>query len=313
MQTDIIVNVNKGMCQSDRLNNILAERFLRYLGVHSSSATLYRKGLSSFFSYLYEHNITRPTREDIIAYKDNLSKRCRATTVQAYMVGIRRFFRWMVLENLYNKDVTSGIKGAKISREFKKDYLTSNQVKSIVAKIDTSSVCGLRDYALFILMVTTGLRTIEIVRANREDLRTRGDKTVLYIQGKGCHDKAEYVDITPFVENTMRLYVKQLGYREPHEPLFPSLGNRSRWKRMDTSAIRKIIKKYLRLAGFDSDRLSAHSLRHTAVTLSLLGGSSLAEVQQFARHSSVSTTQIYNHALERENNRCAEVVTNQIF
>lgn len=46
------------------------------------------------------------------------------------------------------------------------------------------------------LMPTTGLRTIEMARANMEDLRIVGDCTVLYVQGKGCAEKAEYVKIS---------------------------------------------------------------------------------------------------------------------
>jgi integrase len=66
-------------------------------------------------------------------------------------------------------------------------------------------------------------------------------------------------------------------------------------------------------AGYDSSRLTAHSLRHTAVTLSLLGGKSLQEVQQFARHTNIATTQIYAHNLDRAKNNCEEVVAKAIF
>ena len=66
-------------------------------------------------------------------------------------------------------------------------------------------------------------------------------------------------------------------------------------------------------AGYDSNKLTAHSLRHTAVTLSLLAGRDLAEVQQFARHASISTTMIYNHAIDKAKNGCSEAITAAIF
>jgi site-specific recombinase XerD len=69
----------------------------------------------------------------------------------------------------------------------------------------------------------------------------------------------------------------------------------------------------MRSAGFDSERLTAHSLRHTAITLSLLAGASLQEVQQFARHSSIDTTQIYAHNLECLDNPCNVQITAAIF
>lgn len=78
-------------------------------------------------------------------------------------------------------------------------------------------------------------------------------------------------------------------------------------------SISGLVKARLKQAGYNSDRLTAHSLRHTAVTLSLIGGQSLQEVQQFARHINITTTQIYAHNLDRANNKCEETIANAIF
>ena len=50
-----------------------------------------------------------------------------------------------------------------------------------------------------------------------------------------------------------------------------------------------------------------------AVTLALLGGQSLQEVQQFARHANITTTQIYAHNLDRAKNQCEETIAKAIF
>jgi integrase/recombinase XerC len=172
---------------------------------------------------------------------------------------------------------------------------------------------GKRDYAIVALMVTAGLRDIEVVNANIEDLRTVGDFTALFLLGKGRDEKAEYVKIVEQVEDAIRNYLKELPDREPSNPLFMSLSNRSYGSRLTTRSVSRICKNALVQAGYDSSRLTAHSLRHTAVTLSLLGGKSLQEVQQFARHTNISTTQIYAHNLDRAKNDCEEVVAKAIF
>ena len=82
---------------------------------------------------------------------------------------------------------------------------------------------------------------------------------------------------------------------------------------MTTRAISGLVKTHLTEAGYNSDRLTAHSLRHTAVTLSLLAGKNLEEVQQFARHANIATTMIYNHALDLAKNSCSEAVASAIF
>lgn len=60
--------------------------------------------------------------------------------------------------------------------------------------------------------------------------------------------------------------------------------------------------------GFDSLRLTAHLLRHTAVALALKGGATLQQVQQFARHRLIQTTLHYAHNLEIARNPCPRLV-----
>lgn len=210
-------------------------------------------------------------------------------------------------------DVSAHIKSANTDKGFKKDYLTSNQIKRVLANIDQSELNGLRDYALISLLTTTGLRVIEIHRADIQDCRTLGNGTVLYIQGKGKQDKTDFVKIQPEVENALANYLKARGSASKDEPLFTSHSNNSKGKRLSTRTISGIVKTRFRAVGLDSERLTAHSLRHTAVTLSLLNGNSLQETQQFARHSNLNTTLIYSHNLEKQNNHCGESIANAIF
>ena len=72
----------------------------------------------------------------------------------------------------------------------------------------------------------------------------------------------------------------------------------------------RLIKTTLRANGFDSDRLTAHSLRHTAVTLALQSGCEFAEVQQFAHHQWANSTAIYYHhkRYNDDNTECPNAV-----
>ena len=49
----------------------------------------------------------------------------------------------------------------------------------------------------------------------------------------------------------------------------------------------------------DDHRLTAHSMRHTAITLAAAGGASLHQVQAMARHSDPKITMVYFHNLNR--------------
>lgn len=296
------------------LNADLYFNFISFLDVKEKTADTYRKALKRLFQYFSENSISQPTRSDLIAFRDELKAVNKASTVKTYLTATRLFFRWLEQEGLY-KNIADKIKGAKVEHGHKKDALTVDQVKDVIDTFtaDSEASTAKRDYAIFVLMVTCGLRTIEVVRADLEDLRTLGSKTVLYVQGKGKDEKSEYVIITREVEKAIRSYLATRTDATDKAPLFSSTSNNSKGKRLTTRTISGIVKERLKLAGLNSSRLTAHSLRHTAVTLSLLGGSTLQEARQFARHSNIATTEIYAHNLERIANPCEGIVSSSIF
>ncbi|CJE21114.1 integrase [Streptococcus pneumoniae] len=289
------------------------ERYISYLDASPKTVETYTKALRQFFKYLSVHGIRQPKREDVIAFRDDLkASGLKPTTVQNYITATRIFFKWTEQEGLY-PNIAEHIKGAKLDKNHKKDYLTSRQAKEVLSNVDKDTEEGLRNYAILSLMVTGGLRTIEVSRADVEDLRTLGENTVLFVQGKGREEKTEYIKISAPVEKAIRQYLKARQNVEEGQPLFTSTSNNSKGNRITTRTVSGIVKTALKNAGYDSARLTAHSLRHTAITLALLAGREITEVQQFARHANLNTTMIYNHALDQSKNGCSDAITNAIF
>ena len=289
------------------------ERFINYLDASPKTVETYKKALRQFFNYIGVHGIRQPQREDVLAFRDDLkASGLKPTTVQNYITATRIFFKWTAQEGLY-PNIAEHVKGAKLDKNHKKDYLTSRQAKEVLAGVQTDSEEGLRNYAILSLMVTGGLRTIEVSRADVGDLRTVGENTVLFVQGKGREEKTEYIKISAPVEKAIRSYLKARDLTTEEQPLFTSTSNNSRGKRITTRTVSSIVKTALKNAGYDSARLTAHSLRHTAITLALLAGREITEVQQFARHANLNTTMIYNHALDQAKNGCSDAITNAIF
>ena len=291
----------------------LFDRFINYLDASPKTIDTYTKALRQLFAYFSLNGIRQPQREDIVAFREELkASGHKPTTIQNYITAAKLFFSWTAQEGLY-PNVAEHLKGAKLNRDHKKDYLTSRQVKEVLEAVERDTIKGLRDYAILSLMVTGGLRTIEVIRADVGDIRTAGESTVLYVQGKGKEEKAEYIKIAPAVEKAIRAYLTARGSKADTEPLFTSTSNNNSGKRLTTRSISGMVKERLVNAGYDSTRLTAHSLRHTAVTLALLAGQDITEVQQHARHANIATTMIYNHALDRAKNGCSEAIANAIF
>jgi integrase/recombinase XerC len=82
---------------------------------------------------------------------------------------------------------------------------------------------------------------------------------------------------------------------------------------LEVPSFSRIIKTIFKEAGYDSNKLTAHSLRHTSNTLLFKSGADLYTVQQHARHSDPKTTEIYIHAVDREKDRSEQNIYNQIF
>lgn len=286
----------------------LRTSFISYLDSAPRTVETYSRALKQFFGYLQGVGVSEPQRGDVLAYKETLQAReYKPTTIQNYITAVKVFFSWTEQEGFY-PNIANHIKGAKIDREFKKDYLTKSQVKEVLSAISRDSLQGLRDYAIIRLMFTSALRDIEVSRANVEDIKACGDKTVLYIQGKGREEKNEPVIIGAETEKAIRDYLAARKDYKESDPLFTSLSNNSSGARLTTRSISGTVKAALKRAGFNSSRLTAHSLRHTAITTAIIAGKRLDEVQQFARHTSINTTMIYNHALERANNSCSRTL-----
>lgn len=295
------------------ISSELFTRWTAYIDAKPKTIETYTRAIRQFAKYAAEHGITQPRREDVIAFREELkASGHKPTTVQNYITAVRLFFQWTALEGIY-PNIADHVKGARIDTEHKKDPLTTRQVKTLLSSLDRSTLRGKRDYAIIALMLTTGLRTVSVSAADIADLKTAGDTAALYYRGKGHDEKATYVKLAPPVEDAIREYLAARSDRDATAPLFVSSSNRNGSERMTTRSISRIVKTALVSAGLDSDRLTAHSLRHTTATQNLLNGASLEETQQLLDHSRISTTMIYSHAIERAGNRSEERIAKALF
>lgn len=281
-----------------RLNGLLND-FLLAQDVKESSRSAYRRALRPFLGWLRQEGGTTPTREDILRYKRFLEGRgLSPLTLSGYLVVVRKFFEWTEGKKLY-PNVARGIKGAKRSKGFKRDPLTKTQAKELLGSVDRSTLQGKRNFALLNLLVRTALRTIEVIRADVGDIRQEGGEAVLWIHGKGRDSKDEFVLLTDPCLKPLRSYLHVRGKTPADAPLFASLSDRNKRQRLTTRSLSRIVKDYLSRIGLKSERLTAHSLRHTAITLSLQGGATIQEAQLLGRHSNINTTLIYAHNIDR--------------
>ena len=301
----------------------LFERFITYTDREPTTVKGYITCLRTFAHWLQDSGIAKPTRVDILAYKEYLNMPCfgknnaselKAGTKQQYLRAVKHFFKWTAAEGLY-PNIADNIHTIKINNSIhKKDALERDAVKKIAEAIDTSTEQGKRLYAMYLLCISCGLRTIEINRANIEDIKKNGERTYLYLQGKGHSEHDAPVLLIPEVQEALDAYLNARKDKYTSKsPLFVSTGDRSGGKRIATTTISTMLKMALKNAGYDSDRLTAHSLRHTSGTGAYKATGSLYLAQKHQRHADPATTEIYIHAEEREERDTEAQVFNYYF
>lgn len=273
--------------------------FARSQDVAPTSRDLYARTVSGFFAWVQEtgRTVAALTVADIIAYKEHLLNVGKSSlTVASYVNSIRRFYEWAESNKIY-PNIAKGVHAPKRKQEFKKKPLSVGKVGELLRHEQTQSP---RDYAIINLCVRTGLRCIEIIRANVGDITYIGEQRVLMVQGKGRVEKDNFVILTDAAYKPLAAYLKTRKNTTANAPLFASESNRNSGGRMTTRAVSGLIKDALKGVGLDNRAFTAHSLRHTAGTNVLRAGGTIEQAQFMLRHSNPATTQIYTATLREE-------------
>lgn len=275
------------------------EKFIEDQDVKPSSKALYKRTLSQYFNWIEQsgYKMAEIERTHILLYRDKLMEEGKSSlTATSYITSVRLFYEWTEAHKIY-PNVAKGVKSPKRKQQFRKQPLTPAQTAAMLATEQESH--SKRDYAIINLLVRTGLRTIEVSRANVEDITFKGGKRVLMVKGKGRDEKDNFVILTDKAYQPIKAYLderKAVG----GQPLFISTSNNNKGERMTTRTISYIAKEALKSIGLDDKVYTAHSLRHTAAVNILRAGGSLEMAQLTMRHTNPATTQIYTATIDED-------------
>lgn len=232
----------------------------------------------------------------LLRWKASMLKRLSPATVNQYIAGVRAFYAWATASALMPHNPAAALKSVKrvgVRKRHSKGWLTEDEAARLL-ELDLEP----RDAAIISLMLFTGARGIELLRADLEDVRTAGPQCLLYVQGKGrtVGDKEPLVLLPP-AQDALDAWIRQRG-KNPGA-LFTSSSRATLGSRLAPSSLHWIVATALHRAGITRAGISTHSLRHTAATTLLRHGGSIREAQALLRHSSIETTMIYAHEVDR--------------
>ena len=242
-----------------------------------------------FLSYLANDRVSNP---DSPAPERGIEKAARARKLSS----IKSFFKYLTVRTkLLRENPVADLEYPKLRKSLPR-YLTMDQSAALLKA--ASGQNQKRDYAILMIFLNCGIRRSELVGLNLNDVY----EDRLRVIGKG--NKERFVYFGSACKKAIDDYLPERNKQvlSDNRALFGSRDS----NRISVSAVHRLVKKYLLLAGLDPDAFSAHKLRHTAATMMLSGGVDVKTVQEVLGHENLNTTQIYTHIENTELKIAAE-------
>ena len=279
------------------MNEVLVNLFCDHLWLEDGLAKLtlaaYRRDMKSFSAWLDKdrgHSLDAAVAGDIEAYLAwRFAGHAQPRSAARYTSALKRFYRYLLRENLIAADPTLNLDSPKLPRSLPKT-LTEADVERLLHSADTATPLGLRDRAMLETLYATGLRVSELVGLKLTAVNLNDG--VLRVTGKGNKDR-----LVPLGEESVQWLKRYIADARPvlmarraADAVFVT----ARGEGMTRQAFWYLIKRRATAAGITRP-LSPHTLRHAFATHLLNHGADLRVVQMLLGHSDISTTQIYTH------------------
>ncbi|WP_372752204.1 site-specific tyrosine recombinase XerD [Labilibaculum sp.] len=279
------------------------ENFKTYLtlekNLSKNSVDAYINDITKLTTFFREKNldvapeaVVLQNLKDFVAWINDAgtSPRTQARVIS----GIKAFFKYLLLEEIIEKNPTALLEAPKIGRKLP-DTLTTDEIDILVKAVDMNKAEGQRNRAILETLYSCGLRVSELIDLRVSNLHFR--MGFIKIHGKG--NKERLIPIGKKAKKEIKLYLKSYRVKlnidkDSEDILF--LNRRGR--KLSRVMIFTIIKNLSKKVGLKKN-VSPHTFRHSFASHLVDGGADLRAVQEMLGHESILTTEIYTH-LDRE-------------
>jgi integrase/recombinase XerD len=254
------------------------EKLVQFLSYKKYNLTIQEVSLhhlKEFIQWLHELGVSDKTQSRVIS-------------------GIKAFYKYLILENILENDVSAMIEAPRTRRSLP-EVLSIEEVDAIINAIDLSKAEGERNKAMLETLYSSGLRVSELVNMKLTNIFEKDE--FLKITGKG--NKERLVPIGGIALKYINIY---LNNSRKHIPI--KKGNENfvflnrRGAPLSRVMVFTILKELALVAGIKKS-ISPHTFRHSFATHLIEGGADLRAIQEMLGHASITTTEIYTH-LDRD-------------
>ena len=220
-------------------------------------------------------------------------------TVKQHLAAIRMLCDWLVVNQVLPVNPAAAVRGPKhVVAKGATPVLTPAEARKLLDHIDTGTLAGIRDRALFSVMLYSFARVSAVLGMRRQDYFGQGNRGWLRLHEKG----GKRLDVPAHHRAAAAIdeYVEAAELEEPRASLFQSVdpaGERLTGRALTRRVVLAMIKRRAAAAGLPPSTC-CHTFRATGITAYLSNGGTLEHAQQIAGHASPKTTKLYDRTAD---------------
>lgn len=276
-------------------HSLLVKEYADYLhqvrGFAVSTISNHQSTAQCFLQHLDKAGIalkhTQPSHVE--SYVAKAGKRLSRGSLQHEVGALRGFLRFMAMNRRAPLGLASQIDTPRLFRlEQLPRALPWDTVRALLRSIDTSTPMGTRDYAMFLLVATYGLRASEVVAMTLEDIRWRQGS--LRIDQRKTASPLEL----PLTNEVISALVKHLKRTPPSAPIRRVfLRMRAPIGVLKPTAVTEAFQAMVRKSGLKIAFQGPHCLRHSYAVHLLKNGTPLKTIGDILGHRTAESTSMY--------------------
>lgn len=257
----------------------------------------YRCSLGRFLGFLSEDGAPSDpcliTREHVYSYLHRFVNHA-ADTRHRYFREVRCFFNWLIDSGYVERSPFQGMKNIRVPQQIVRPF-TATDVARLLDACGEEEI-GIRDRAMIMTLLDTGLRCSELVQLDLEDLDLDSKRLKVRF-GKGNKQR-----VVPFAESCNSALSEYLGLRgRDPGPLFYA-SNRHGVLDQGIGLRPNGLKQMLRRLGMKTGikKVHAHRFRHTFATWAIEHDARELDVQYLLGHSTSDMVRRYSSSYRSE-------------
>ncbi len=273
----------------------LSEEYTNHLrevrGFAASTVSSHRRTAQCFLQHLKEAgDAVRCIRAgNIESYIAKAGRRLSRASLQHDIAALRGFLRFLTMDGRAPAGLDRQIDTPRLYRlEQLPRALPWETVRTLLRSMDTASPMGLRDYAMFLLIATYGLRASEVVAINLEDIHWR--QGILRIHQRKTSSPLE-LPLTNEVLSALVKHLKRTPPPAPYRRVF--LRMRAPMGVLKPTAVTEAFQALVRKSGLSISYQGPHCLRHAYALHLLKNGTPLKTIGDILGHRTAESTSMY--------------------